>query len=109
MMGTDNLYQNVAGVVFLGTPHRGLQMSRQLQLTFAVLRGLKLGTQSPMLKQLRPNSDALQNISMQFRKVQQRASIEVCSAFETQKTRFVGLVRLYMSWKLFACEHLLTY
>jgi hypothetical protein len=92
MMGTDNLYRNVAGILFMGTPHRGLELARTISIMGSFLSGVGLGSKSPILKQLKPNSEVLQNVNMQFRRVLQRAPIGICSAFETQKTARFGLV-----------------
>ncbi|PMD54981.1 uncharacterized protein K444DRAFT_696279 [Hyaloscypha bicolor E] len=93
LMGTDNLYRYVAGIIFLGTPHRGSRKVEHAAIIVRILSGLGIGTRSPMLKQLKPNSDALLHISMQFRKLLRRAPIQICSAFETRRTSSSGLVR----------------
>jgi hypothetical protein len=84
MMGTDNLYRNVAGILFMGTPHRGLELGRIVSKQWSIVSGFGLGSKSPILKQLKPNSEVLQNVNMQFRRVLQRAPIRICSAFETR-------------------------
>lgn len=37
LMGTDNLYRNVTGIIFLGTPHRGLKTARQAAIIVRIL------------------------------------------------------------------------
>jgi hypothetical protein len=92
MMGTDNLYRNVAGILFMGTPHRGLELARTVSIMGSIVSGVGLGSKSPILKHLKPNSEVLQNVNMQFRRVLQRAPAGICSAFETRKTPSFGLV-----------------
>ncbi|KAL2071390.1 hypothetical protein VTL71DRAFT_12625 [Oculimacula yallundae] len=92
MMGTDNLYRNVVGILFMGTPHRGLELARMASTLGSIVSGLGVGSKSPVLKQLKPNSEVLQNVNMQFRRVLQRAPIGICSAFETRKSPGIGLV-----------------
>ena len=91
-MSTDDLYMNVTGVLFIGTPHRGLDLARTGSTVGSIISGFGLGSKSPMLKQLKPNSEVLQNIHTQFRRVLQRAPIEICSAFETRRSPGIGLV-----------------
>lgn len=92
MMGTDNLYRNVAGILFMGTPHRGLELARTVSIMGSIVSGVGLGSKSPILKHLKPNSEVLQNVNMQFRRVLQRAPTGICSAFETRKTPSFGLI-----------------
>lgn len=102
MMAVDDLFQNIAGIIFLGTPHRGVEISRTVSLIVSSISRIGLGSKSPMLKQLKPNSDVLQNLSMQFRRVLHQSPIGICSAFETHRTRFIGIVSyliIFCSWK----------
>ncbi|OBT88107.1 hypothetical protein VE02_03541 [Pseudogymnoascus sp. 03VT05] len=94
MMATDDLYQNVASILFLGTPHRGFQHRglRSLNTFASFVSSIGLGFKSPILKQLKPNSEVLKNINNQFRQVLKRAPIGICSAFETREMRGIGLV-----------------
>lgn len=88
----DTLYENVAGIIFLGTPHRGVEVARTASTMGSFISGVGLGSVSPMLKQLKPNSDVIQEVNMQFRHVLQKTLIEICSAFETYETPWFGLV-----------------
>jgi hypothetical protein len=90
MIGDDTLYQDVAGTVFLGTPHRGIELANSIQLLTNVPIAIGVGSRSPMMKQLMPNSEALQTLNMQFRRVLQRAPTRICSGFETQKTNVIN-------------------
>lgn len=88
----DHLYKNVAGIIFLGTPHRGFELAKFASNMGNFISLVGLGSVSPMLKQFKPNSEILQEVNMQFRQVLQKVPIEICSAFETRVLRGVGLV-----------------
>jgi hypothetical protein len=90
MLSTDNLYKNVAGIVFLGTPHRGVQLDQLLNYSINMYSRVGLLFKAPIMKQMKLDSDVVQTINTQFRQVLLRAPMGICSAFET---RIPGLLQ----------------
>lgn len=90
IIDTENLYREVAGILFLGTPHLGLKIPQFMSTFASIVSNIGIGSKSPILKQLKHNSEALQSINMQFRRVLQQAPIRICSAFETQRVPIIG-------------------
>jgi len=74
-------------VVFLGTPHQGSDLAGMLDLILAA----SFSSRS-FVKQLHPNSDAVEAINNGF--VHRVRSLELISFFETENTRLVWVSHL---------------
>jgi hypothetical protein len=75
-----SLYRNIAAVVFFGTPYQGSDLAGILDLIFTASFSSR-----NFIKQLRPNSDALEAINNNFRHRVER--LKLISFFETENMR----------------------
>ena len=75
------LANNIKGVVFLGTPHRGSDLANILNLILTI----SFSSRS-FVKQLNSNSEGIRAINNSF--VHRVDSLKLVSFFETENTRF---------------------
>jgi hypothetical protein len=75
-----SLHRDIMAVVFLGTPHRGSDLAGILDLILTASFSSR-----NFVKQLRPNSDALEAINNNFRHRVEK--LKLISFFETENTR----------------------
>jgi len=75
-----SLFKTIAGVIFMGTPHRGSDLAGILNLVL-----LASFSSRSFVTQLRPNSDAIAAINNGF--VHRVEPLKLISFFETENTR----------------------
>src|SRR5947199_7050377 len=80
------LANDIKGVVFLGTPHRGSDLAGILNLILTI----SFSSRS-FVKQLNPNSDTIKMINSSF--IHRVDSLKLVSFFETENTRFRWVFR----------------
>jgi len=80
-----SLHRDIKAVVFLGTPHRGADLARILNLILTV----SFSSRS-FVKQLNPNSDVIKSINSTF--VHRANSLRLVSFFETENTRLKWVI-----------------
>jgi len=76
-----SLFKTIAGVIFMGTPHRGSDLAGILNLVL-----LASFSSRSFVTQLRPNSEAIAAINNGF--VHRVEPLKLISFFETKNTRF---------------------
>ena len=80
------------GIFFLGTPHRGLEIAKVFQFYGILGKACGIASVSPMMKEIKPKSEQLQNLSTQFRQVLKKVPIQIYSCYETRPVGSFGLV-----------------
>jgi triacylglycerol esterase/lipase EstA (alpha/beta hydrolase family) len=80
-----SLSKDIAAVVFFGTPHQGSDLAGILNLVLTA----SFASRS-FVKQLRPNSDALEAINNSFRHRVEK--LKLISFFETENTRLTSVI-----------------
>jgi hypothetical protein len=85
-----SLSRDIAAVVFFGTPHQGSDLAGILNLVLTASFASR-----NFVKQLRPNSDALEEINNNFRHRVEK--LKVVSFFETENTRLQSVHHLTIS------------
>jgi len=79
-----NLYQNIKGIMFLGTPHHGSDLANVLKNILSVTFSSK-----DFVKQLKPNSDAIAHINRLFR--DRAKDMKLVSFYESKGLRGLGV------------------
>lgn len=73
------------GIMFLGTPHRGLDLIYFIRFYGRIFAAFGLATLSPMTHDLKLGSEYLQDLSARFRQVLKRFPIKLYSFHETRR------------------------
>jgi hypothetical protein len=86
------LAKRVAGIMFLGTPHRGSGLANWATTFGTLLRAVSGGrsTNTQLSKDLEKNSRVLELISESF--LQRIKGCKICSCYETDKMKFMNCV-----------------
>nr|VWP02414.1 D-xylose-proton symporter [Ganoderma boninense] len=84
----NSILNSVAGVIFLGTPHRGGNGVDTATFIANFIRAFKVNVRADLLKSLDPNSMVLFDLTDDFRQLVATKGIEIASLFETKKTKF---------------------
>lgn len=79
------IIESIRGVMFMATPHRGLDLSFWDSLGPRIVRAATLGikTNTKLIKDLKPNSEMLERISDSF--AHRSASLKIRSFYETER------------------------
>ncbi|KAM5544196.1 hypothetical protein V8D89_001856 [Ganoderma adspersum] len=85
----DSILNSVAGVIFLGTPHRGGNGVDTATFMANFIRAFKVNVRADLIKSLDPSSMALFDLTDDFRQLVATKGIEIASLFETKKTQFL--------------------
>ena len=78
-----NILFNTKTIIFLGTPHRGLNHSSVITLSDWILRAVRFLPTPPYQKQLAAESETLYELSRAFSKVLKQTPINIISCYET--------------------------
>jgi len=83
-----HIINNVKGVVFLGTPHRGADLAKMAASIDRVVRASQLGSRRRYIGELAPESDRIEDINREFRHHLHR--LFVLSLYEELPTSLIG-------------------
>ena len=81
-----NLLRSVAGILFLGTPHRGSSTQSKASIIARVASTFGLGEQSSLLTSVEKDSEILNDLVHDFTRVVNKAAIPLFCFFEQQKS-----------------------
>ena len=94
-----DITQHIAGVAFLGTPHRGSDVGRHGRLVTRILHLLGLGSDNEIFDGLHYDSDTLKDLHSDFISTF-GSKIAMVNFFEERKTRLSELKVLNLRiWK----------
>jgi hypothetical protein len=79
---------SVAGVLFLGTPHRGGNGVDIATFVSNFLKAVNVSVRIDLIRQLEPNSMVLFDLTDDFRQLVEAKGIEISTIFEIRKTVF---------------------
>ena len=96
------LAASTVGIVFLGTPHRGTKASKWGEWLAYTGDKLGLGTNDAILKDLREDSETLNDLLYEFTLWLSRMSVLTVCFFELHKTNYGQ--RVGGSWKEMVCS-----
>jgi hypothetical protein len=71
-----NISQNIKGIIFLGTPHRGSELATTLDKVLSITFSAKT-----FVEQLQPNSEAIADINRLFR--HRATDLDIISFYES--------------------------
>jgi hypothetical protein len=82
-----DILTSTIGIIFMGTPHRGIELTSWATLLSNVVNAVSLGqaVRKDILRNLEANSAVLMEISRQF--VHRSTSLQIMSFFELQLER----------------------
>lgn len=86
----NEIFDAVSGVLFLGTPHQGSQMSWAAKL-LAILTTPFFGSNKMLLRTLEYHEDGLINLQQQFSRLLDKTDKQVYAFYESLPTRVFGL------------------
>ena len=101
------LSTSTAGIIFLGTPHRGTEASKWGELIAVCGRRLRLSTEDSILKDLRKDSNALSDLLYSFSLWLSRFSVDIVCFFEQHRTDYGK--RYGISWREMVSNHVQIY
>lgn len=81
-----DIITSTAGIIFLGTPHRGSPSQPKAELIATIASAAGLGERSSLLRTLQPDSEALMDLLYDFSRVVNIASIPLFCFFEQRKS-----------------------
>jgi len=84
---------SAAGIVLLGTPHRGSNSQSKASLIASIAAGFGVGEHSSLLKAVEPDSDMLSDLMHDFTRTANLASIPVFCFFEQHKSDVGKIIR----------------
>ena len=85
----------VKGCIFFGVPHKGAEIADKASGFLSAL-GLVFNVNKNKIRDLKPKSQRLANISSEFRSIQSQHRIPVVSFYETEEyNKALGLVSLF--------------
>ena len=96
------LATSTVGIVFLGTPHRGTKASKWGEWVAYAGKTLGLNMSDAILKDLREDSETLNDLLYEFTLWLFRMSVSTVCFFETHKTDYGRKVG--GSWKEMVCS-----
>ena len=89
----------MAGIIFLGTPHRGSQTQSKASIIAKIASILGQGEQSSLLKAVEKDSEMLNDLVHDFTRVVNKASIELFCFFEQQKSDVTKILKPKSSFR----------
>ncbi|KAL2844563.1 hypothetical protein BJY01DRAFT_214829 [Aspergillus pseudoustus] len=88
------IYDAIAGLVFMGTPHLGSHVAdkTRVQVLKAIGKATFMNAPERLLRALSAHSNELQDLSTSFEKTTlfTQHEIEICTYYETKTTKFAG-------------------
>jgi hypothetical protein len=93
-----NIFHSVAGIIFLGTPHRGSQTQSKASIIASIASTIGQGEQSSLLKAVEKDSEMLNDLVHDFTRVVINASIRLSCFFEQQKSDVAKILRPQSSY-----------
>lgn len=94
-----DILRSVAGIIFLGTPHRGSQTQSKASIIAKIASILGQGEQSSLLKAVEKDSEMLNDLVHDFTRVVNKASIELFCFFEQQKSDVTKILKPKSSFR----------
>lgn len=104
-----SIIRSTAGVVFLGTPHRGSNSQSKASVIASIASALSLGEHSSLLKMVEKDSEMLADLLHDFTRTVNTISIPLFCFFEQHKSdvakvlKFKGSKILVPSVKVRSC------
>lgn len=87
------IIRSVAGVVFLGTPHRGSNSQSKASLIASIASAVSLGEHSSLLKAVEKDSEMLVDLLHDFTRTVNTISIPLFCFFEQHKSDIAKALR----------------
>ena len=86
------IVQSVAGIVFLGTPHRGSKSQSKASVIATIASAVSFGEQSSLLKFVEKDSEMLADLLHDFTRTVNTISIPLFCFFEQHKTDIAKII-----------------
>ena len=89
----EDIVKSTAGVVFLGTPHRGMSQAIEAFFLAGLASYIGSGVRSHLLEDIKPGSRMLDELVDQFARLARKLPMEIFCFFEQHKTDYLRPVR----------------
>jgi len=87
------IVRSVAGIIFLGTPHRGSNSQSKASLIASIASAVSLGEHSSLLKVVEKDSEMLVDLLHDFTRTVNTISIPLFCFFEQHKSDIAKILR----------------
>lgn len=87
------IIRSVAGIIFLGTPHRGSNSHSKASVIASIASAVSLGEQSSLLKAVEKDSEMLADLLHDFTRTVNTISIPLFCFFEQHKSDVAKVIR----------------
>lgn len=87
-MNKMDIYKSTQGIVFFGTPHKGLKNAKW-GLIFKTIASMAFDTNDKVLRALEPDSKLLDKMARDFQDILDKGKLKICSLLES--ARKIGL------------------
>jgi hypothetical protein len=87
------IIQSLAGILFLGTPHKGSKWQSSASIIASIASTLGFGEESLLLKVVQQDSEMLRDLIQDFTRTINRSSVPLFCFFEQQKSDITRLIK----------------